>query len=129
MNNLIWFLTTSTCLLSLFYVILFLHWLIILLILGHNFLFLCTSVNFLLNSRHCEYYVVAYWILFCFGHSLFFFWATIKLLGNSLTLQDMLLSFVRYSQTVFSLGLFWPQSWGNTLLRSLFNILCVRRLC
>lgn len=47
-------------------------------------MFLCMSINFVLDSTYYEYHVECQSL---FWHSLFFFWDTIKLLRNSLILS------------------------------------------
>ena len=71
-------------------------WLPFLSIMEH--IFPASSCAFQLWSdvRHCEFYLVIYWIIFSFQYYWMLFWDTIKLYRNSLFTVCLAFSFIKW---------------------------------
>lgn len=98
--------------------------------MGCIFLHFNMPYNVLLVAKHCEFYLAEYWVIFLFFfffflvnilECCFFFKDTVKLLGNNLSLQILILR----NKAVFKLGLIFPHIWHNAFLSNLSSALWI----
>lgn len=96
--------------------------------MGCIFLHFNIPYNVLLVAKHCEFYPAEYWVIFnsckyfqCFFFVFCFFKDTVKLLGNNLSFQILLLR----NKAVFKLGLIFPHIWHDAFLSNLSSALWI----
>ena len=70
-----------------------------LLIMGYIFLLLCMPVNFLLDAKHCEFYLIGCWtFLYSYKYSWTLFWDSVNLPGMLWSVRGLLFSFLKQEQ-------------------------------
>lgn len=92
--------------------------------MGCIFLHFYMPYNVLLVAKHCEFYLLntgLFLILVNILEFFFFFKDTVKLLGNNLSFQILLLR----NKAVFKLGLIFLHIWHNAFLSNLSNALWI----